>query len=313
MKYCIITNCSSRKRALGSSTTSCQITQRDSLLKFVKEWVARLGDSKDQAHLVDLYQGRAFGESRLTARLLNANLHVISAGLGLVGESEPIPHYSLTISNGPGSIRQWLETQKASPSDWWDALNKELETPNPLSTLVNEASSDTLVLLALPASYLAMVSQDLSRISTASTSRIRIFTSEAGIRILPKHLRETAMPYDDRLEGLATHAGTRTEFPHRSLRHFVEKLQGHLLPLPQAKIKVMTALTGSKIRVIPKRNKATDAQICQLIRSNWAAYGGSSTRLLRYLRDDAIVACEQSRFRSMWLLIHAEMQPAELN
>lgn len=313
MKYCIITNCSSRKRALGSSITSCQITQRDSLLEFVKAWVARLGDSKAQAHLGDLYQGRAFGESRLTAGLLNANLYVVSAGLGLVGDREPIPHYSLTISTGEGSIRQWLEAKKARPSDWWSALNEELQSPNPLSTLVNEASSDTLVLLALPASYLAMVSQDLSRISTTFTSRIRIFTSEAGIRLLPTHLKEMAMPYDDRLEGLATHSGTRTEFPHRSLRHFVEKLQGHRLELPQAKAAVITALTGFQGRVIPKRKKATDAQICQLIRSNWTAYGGSSTRLLRYLRDDAIVACEQSRFRSMWLLIQAEKQPTGLN
>ncbi|EJY58328.1 hypothetical protein PACIG1_5859 [Pseudomonas aeruginosa CIG1] len=50
-----------------------------------------------------------------------------------------------------------------------------------------------------------------------------------------------------------------------------------------------------------KRRRASDEEVKALLIAAWGTHNGSSTRLLRYLRDDALVACEQSRFRSLWL------------
>ena len=310
MKFLVITNCTSRKRASGIVTTSNDPFKFNSLTGLANAWVKRLSEARDRTTVIDLYQGRAFSESRHAARLLGAGVHVISAGLGLVDEMATVPPYSLTTSPGEGSIKKWLEVQNASSSDWWTALTEELGTPRPLSALVNASAPTTTVLIALPASYLGMVMRDLVHVDPDSAGRLRIFTSDAGARMLPVHLKAVAMPYDDRLEGLPTHAGTRTEFPHRALRHFVEKLNAHRLPLQEAKDAVVSSLEGAQIRITPKRAKATDATVGQLVRANWAAHGGSSGRLLRFLRDDAMVACEQSRFRSIWTEIHAEMKSA---
>ena len=43
-----------------------------------------------------------------------------------------------------------------------------------------------------------------------------------------------------------------------------------------------------------------------MLHKSWESHGGSSTRLLRYLRDEALVACEQGRFRSLWHQVRAE-------
>ena len=273
-------------------------------------WVRAVGAAVGKVSPADLYQGRAFSEIRTAARISNADLQIVSAGLGLVPATEEVPSYSLTVSDGSGSIRNWLEARGAIPSDWWTVLTTEMGAPNPLSDLINSTSLDGVVLLALPASYLGMVYQDLSQIAHACEGRLRIFTSEAGVRLLPDHLKKTAMPYDGRLEGLPDHAGTRTEFPHRALRHFVEKLGGHLLTLPQANAAVTSALHGLQCRSIPKRLRATDSKICDLIRANWVVSRGSSNKLLRVLRDDALVACEQARFVALVQLVRGEMQQA---
>jgi hypothetical protein len=114
------------------------------------------------------------------------------------------------------------------------------------------------------------------------------------------------MPYDDRLEGIANHDGTRTDFPHRALKHFVTQLQGHKLQATLAKASVKRAMDNSSERIVPKREKATDKQIVDLIRANWNDYDGSATKLLRYLRDEALVACEQSRFSALWRMTKAD-------
>ncbi|MCY1302000.1 hypothetical protein D9M70_516380 [compost metagenome] len=108
------------------------------------------------------------------------------------------------------------------------------------------------------------------------------------------------MPYDDRLESSQL-AGTRADFPQRSMRHFVE-----LIAAPtdsssadhQAVTDAMSALTPMGT---VKRRRASDEEVKALLIAAWGTHNGSSTRLLRYLRDDALVACEQSRFRGLWL------------
>jgi hypothetical protein len=109
-----------------------------------------------------------------------------------------------------------------------------------------------------------------------------------------------------RLESLGGYDGTRAEFPQRALRHFVEELAAHKLALADAHVAVAAALEGLGRRTTPIRQRRTDAQIAKILRQRWRAYGGSSTRLHRYLRDDALVACEQSRFRALWREVRAE-------
>ncbi|MGF6923880.1 hypothetical protein OKW28_008077 [Paraburkholderia sp. 40] len=59
--------------------------------------------------------------------------------------------------------------------------------------------------------------------------------------------------------------------------------------------------------VIPVRERKTDSEILALLRKNWDRFDGTSARLLRFLRDEALVACEQSRFRNLWCHLQQDL------
>jgi hypothetical protein len=155
------------------------------------------------------------------------------------------------------------------------------------------------VLLAVPSAYLGLLARELADLSEADIARLRIITSPHGASTLPARLQSTVMPYDERLEGLEAYAGTRSDFPQRALRHYVAVLEGHSLPLEAARQQVSEAMTALRKPVLPERQRKTDEEIMALLRKNWARFNGSATPLLRFLRDEALVACEQSRFRSL--------------
>jgi hypothetical protein len=115
------------------------------------------------------------------------------------------------------------------------------------------------------------------------------------------------MPYDDRLESVPHYSGTRTDFPQRALLHFVTELDGHYLDWSAGAKAVSQSLTGLSTRHIPTRTRLDDAEITNVLRRHWTDYGGSSTRLLRFLRREAQIACEQGRFRDIWRGLKAEM------
>ena len=249
-------------------------------------------------------------EAKSVARALAGELFVVSAGLGLVHEQELVPNYDFTASSDTGPLRSALEISGEPITNWWSMLTRQSGGEVSLRGLVS-ARPGQLVLLALPSSYLRMVVCDLNTIDVTASRDLRIFTSEAGKSETPANLRHCVLPYDERLESLEGFDGTRAEFPQRALRHFVDVLQGHKLSLEEAHANVVAALVGLNFRAVPARQRRTDAQIAHMIRQRWNACAGSSTRLHRYLRDEALVACEQSRFRTLWQQVRAERHARE--
>jgi hypothetical protein len=211
-----------------------------------------------------------------------------------------VPKYDLTVGTRTNdNLRAAMVQAEFSSAEWWDILSKRVGIAAPLTGLVRSRPR-SVILLALPASYLHMVSNDLALVRGQAARRLRIFTSEAGRAAVPAQLRPCVLPYDDRLESLKGYAGTRADFPQRALKHFVETLQGHQRPLDQAHAAVQAALAELPRRTVPTRQKRSDDQIKAILKKMWSHHQGSSTRLLRHLRDEALIACEQSRFRTLW-------------
>ncbi len=300
MQYSVITNCSSRKRDTGVPALVPVLSSTTSIAELVKSWIDQVQQCQVRAAPLDLYQGRAFTECRVATRLTSADFYVVSAGLGLVHANDLVPNYSLTISEGIGSLQKWLSARNADSTEWWTGLCHALGTPTPLSGLINAQSQNSQQLIALPSAYLEMVAPDLALVQNSRLQNLRIFTSNAGAKTLPIKLQSAVMPYDERLEGIANHNGTRSDFPQRALKHFVAHLQGHELSLGAAKEMVQVAMAASVKPTIPLRVKAPDELIIELIRAHWDHHEGSASKLLRFLRDDAKVACEQSRFSGIW-------------
>jgi len=249
----------------------------------------------------ELYKGRSIVDATTAAAAIEGRLFVVSAGLGLVAADDHVPNYDLTVVTG-SPLADMLDNQGLGPADWWVALHKERRLP--LSELV----TTTTAFLALPASYLRLVRHDLALVPAAAAKRLRIFTSEAGRAAVPQRLMPCVVPYDDRLETVPGFNGTRAEFPQRALRHFVEQLKGHELSLTDGKQAVLESLATQQRRTVPDRARASDDEIRALLAARWHACNGSSGRLLRYLRDDAKVSCEQGRFRTLWRSLLPQMR-----
>jgi hypothetical protein len=255
----------------------------------------------------NLYGGRAMTEARSAADSLYVPLHIVSAGHGLLRADDKIPSYDVTVTPAADNpLHRCLVRLRRSPADWWPALVQAFGKHRSLTALVT-GSPTSLVLLAVPSVYLTLLSYELSSLSDDAVSRLRILTSPHGASTLPARLQSAVMPYDERLEGLVTYSGTRSDFPQRALRHFVTVLSGHALSLETARQKVLDAMSTLQKPVLPERQRKTDDEILLLLRQNWQRLNGSSAGLLRYLRDDALVSCEQSRFRLLRQRVLAEL------
>jgi len=296
---CVITNCAARKAITGRAVDVTTAPSVTSLSALARGWVEVSLQAERIVEARNLYAGRAFREGRLAAEAAQASLFVVSAGFGLVSASTLIPNYNLTVSDGRGSIRSHLRAYGEGPAAWWRELNLALGTPEPLSELIACSEVDR-VLLAMPSTYLTMVAEDLASLPERLTAKLQIFTSPSGLSALPRHLRNCVLPYDERLEVVKGFAGTNVDFPQRALRHFVQVLSGHLSPTTDVHDAIKRHLREP---AKPPRNtgaKASDSEIQRLLLSHWKASSGSSTKLLRFLRDEAQVACEQKRFQRIW-------------
>lgn len=266
-----------------------------------QQWQAAVQTQAQVYKSRSLYQGRSIVNAEAASKALGGQLFIVSAGLGIVSASQDVPAYDCTVS--PGSpLSKLLATDGAAPSSWWTWLTQD--KPSPLSQLLRNATA----YVAMPASYIRLVRDDLSKLEVEHADRLRIFTSVAGSKEVPTHLAQNVMPYDERLESLSGFAGTRGDFPQRAMLHFVHALGGQHLPLEQARAKVLTALAPLSRREHPERVRMTDDQIQKVLLAQWDNHAGSSTRLLRYLRDEALVSCEQGRFTRLWQALAAEQR-----
>jgi hypothetical protein len=246
---------------------------------------------------VETYGGRTFREAVAASQSLGADLHVISAGLGLVHARDEIPNYNLTVSEGNGSIAGWLEKKNKSSADWWESLNHSLGKPYPIVRLTKKSRG---VILALPSTYLEMISAELLMMSDPQREKLLIITSHAGQQKIHPDLRLRCLPYDERLDGANKYKGTRNDFPQRALKHLVDGIDFQSLSIGSIQKAVLDFLEKHSKPTLPARAKLDDHQIKQLIRKNWPNYLGKRNSLHRFLRDVALVACEQKRFGILW-------------
>lgn len=296
----IVTSCTQRK-SVDVRVGLGQLPDAGGLKTLAKAWRRIIAGESSAGTAATLYQGRSISDTVAVATHLSTRWYVVSAGLGLVPEDHPVPSYECTVAAG-SELSNRLGRLGATTADWWNALTAS--QPHPLSRLI--AQGPTLV--ALPSSYLRMVIHDLAQVSATHAKHLRIFTSTAGARVVPARLTACIMPYDDRLESVPGYAGTRTDFAQRALRHFVVKLSAAFLSREEARAKVTAALARRSRPIRSQGLRLSDDEIRLAIMTQWTRHKGRSTRLLRYLRDEAGISCEQKRFSRIWQSLAAEMR-----
>jgi len=260
-------------------------------------WAQRLRAAKPIVPAGQLYGGRAFYDAARTSHFLGARLAVVSAGLGLVEGTTTVPSYSLTtITRDPDGI---LAKTASTASEWWASIQAQ----SPFHTTAVE-TEDGLILAALSSNYLAMVADEWARWPSERRDRLRLFSKEKP-QGATEYLLPAWMPYDDRLDALGNgHAGTQGDFAQRALRHFASSIDSYGTQADHRRA-VSLSLEGLAAREVPTRSRCSDDEIAAIIERDWDTVEGRSGAMLRRLRDDLGMACEQGRFKRLFGLVSA--------
>lgn len=299
----ILTACTMRKRFSPDPSLVATRLSSGSLRSVGDEWRRRVAGTPGVAEASNVYAGRGMLEAKNAASKANAGLFIASAGLGLVEASDVIPAYDLTVVKGlPSSILSKLPVG-TTEAEWWD----EISTQDKIARFEARLKADhALLLVALPANYLKMLSRFLKTLSAFAGRRIRIFTGSEQFEI-DADLKPYLMPYDRRLEG-GPAPGTLGDFAQRALRHFVTEILS-ASPGGDASdhaARVLSAQNQWDRPVAKAGVRLNDEDLLKTIRAEWDSVQGRSTRLLRRLRDDLGIACEQRRFAKLAATVRAE-------
>lgn len=238
---------------------------------------------------------------------MKAAILYASGGLGWVEARQPIPSYGMTILAGEDNVLARLEAG-ATARDWWCWLAMY----SPFATSLAGAVSATtgLVLVALPRPYLVMAEADFLALREEDQSRLRIIQRPS--RFVPS-LKYFSLCYDDRLQGASGHAGTLSDFMARAARHFVEQVlpgreEANARAHNDAVQNALARWTAKPNRVGERRG---DGELRKIISRHWDEANGRTTKLLRVLRDDLGIACEQGRFARLVAAMRAEREAVQ--
>lgn len=304
----LVTICTNRKRRPAPKNLDIHNLGRAPQEELLLRWVRNVENNRERFVARDVYCGRGFLEAQNTAAFLQTSPMIISAGLGLIGIDDAIPAYNATLATSSTSSIRTRVRGDFRASEWWIALNKHIPNGRLLSDFIRRRPKK-IFLVTLSSGYAELVGSDLNSLQDNALKRIRIIglTNSAH---LPERLRPCMMPYDVRFDGPDSPcAGTRSDFPQRTTRHFAECV---LRTSPRGGLKRHIELVSEIMDSMRKpksvtRKRLTDEEIKAAISKNWKSVDGSSSRMLRLFRDSKNIACEQKRFSTLFDQVKQEM------
>jgi hypothetical protein len=281
------------------------------MLETLHTWVHNLDSDNNKIPARELYCGRGFSEISKTIGNNDLRLWIISAGVGLVSGDMKIPAYNLTVlPSTENSIQtKILSKERFQPSQWWNDLNQKLYgTPKPIYDLIRR-NTDTYFVISLSKAYVNLIANDLFLLREQDQHRVRL-TGLNSPKPLPEAFKHLWMPYDERYDGSQSpNPGTQSDFPQRVTRHFIEEVfLKNALATPQVHAEtVSNILCSLPFPERVKRPTLSDEEIKQIIIRRWDDAKGSGSNMLRILRDDENVACEQGRCANLFKQIKSRM------
>jgi hypothetical protein len=248
----------------------------------------------------DLYMGdhwRAAREAfaaaaRYTPR---AELWVLSAGYGLIMSRTAIKPYSATFASG-STDSVWRGprdgTRKACLNRWWQSLPSQ-------STIAELIRGDATVLVAAGASYVDAISDELTKARRSGAADDNLFIVSAG-----SPPDGAFLPASGRLRSAV--GGTDSSLNARLLALLATTAGRHCFRR-DAMVAEFARLAGrtSSARRVAGRSAPDDELVRQIVAIRRTRPAASRTYALRELRS-AGIACEHSRFASLWNRVSAD-------
>jgi len=184
-----------------------------------------------------------------------------------------------------------------SAKDWWRSLQAS-KYAVPFQQ-VFAADNAGLVLVAVSSAYVPLLVSELCQLESAQRDRLRLFGAVDSK--YPPPLSDLLLPYDKRLDALIR--GSKVDFAQRAAEHFLSGCasdDAFPTTLEAQRAWVDAQLEGVASQATQKRQVVNDAAI-RAIAAKLAAQGLGHTRALTILRQQRGIACEQRRFRRLFL------------
>lgn len=158
----IVANCSHLKRAGSSQPICIRNIKEKKMADPVVSWIEAICEVPWTYPLTEIYRGQYWSvireiEKVLAEKSFSRKLLVASAGLGLLGPSDRLPHYSATFQPRaeddvlPTSLRTGL--RRTGIRDWWKTINEALSPRKTYTSLGEAVDADTSVILVLLSTY----------------------------------------------------------------------------------------------------------------------------------------------------------------
>lgn len=243
---------------------------------------------------IDLYQGEHWSVARRIHAASLADVWVASAGFGLVHISTKLRPYAATFSSGhPDSVALpecadvSVETQL---SEWWSALQSEPRLP---TVGLDQVAQRGPVVLAASRPYVSAMRHEIA--AAASVGQIVIASASPA----PAAVAHLCPPANGRLRQIL--GGSMQSLNVRLAEAIVLNVDAAELTVGTASTFVGSLSVRAPESVRYDRRPLSDEEVVLFIRQQLALGSASSwSPLLRALRDNGM-ACEQRRFRRLFL------------
>lgn len=278
-----------------------------------QEWLNKLSSQKGLCPAIDVYVGDHWTR---VVEVYNQNVPVwiISAGYGLISADEKICSYNATFSpNDANSVSKFYSGESLAEKNrtWWKNIHpSKSEGPvdlTPIEKLYFKNKSDAFF-IALPPNYLKVIEPELIKLMQSgliTKNNTFIFSSKQNLDSSLENLFYQVK--DDFCEQLG---GSRISLNIRLVSYILKKVSTKKSVVAQVKNFYNELLEGSKPAKRFDRMKMSDEKIIRFIRDESMLIGyenASASRLLRILRDKGM-ACEQSRFRTLFTSTKSNLQ-----
>lgn len=228
-EFCIVVPCTALKTELPNLEVTLSAMKPLPQDDLQKEWLTRISDEPARVSARNMYSGRSVRILAPLAMSNDAEMYIVSTGVGLTPADQPIPAYDLTLHRDDDSSLYRKIIGPINPRKWWKGM-QESPFNLPLSKIVQDEKG--IIVLALTDDFVDMLYDDLLEISLMGpevTNRLRIFT----IGLLPEGLQKCILPYTETGTKNLLRSGSRLDFLYRIAYHYISNRLLHSEVDPQ--------------------------------------------------------------------------------
>lgn len=293
-----ITTCTARKSVTPSEKQSLNNYKDNNYL----DWFTQLGPYERKGTTIpvnELYTGQSFKIAKNTCAKLNIDMHILSAGFGLLDSKQRIPPYNASFSPSKHKV-------PSPTTQWWENIttNEYFNFSCSLKDLFKKYPNDIFI-ICCGREYLFAIKDDLTEAITSLTNTEKqLIVICSDISKMPPNIQRNCIKSDSRFKNispqifnnisltdrtLTTHVGCvvlKKLFNGSSVKHIISELNELVKDVvPQQKPKRQQQSNEFILNFIERALKETPSIGC--------------ASLLKYYQSKGN-ACLDTRFRALF-------------